>query len=233
MRAPYPPFLRAGPVWDNWMVVEAALSRRVLVDDRSQVVVHHLHSHDGELLRQGLGSEDSFWNTPEGAGTTFAVVNRCVLAQFQRGYSEGMGTIDLVADQRARGKIERASSAVYARESLAAACPMARLSDMEIDPAAGGGGVRLAAAGRANVPALHNWMCGMRGNAGDVLVAALDRESYYVFLAYGYRAFLWEDEKGPAALAAAFEGRGVAAPRLMDLADAPPGRWDAAIGVCR
>lgn len=114
VRAPFPPFIRSANIWDNWWVTEAAATRLVVdggmhmsmghiehqrFDDKGAAVVQKKASHkvagiasEKQLLSPWTSSSFSDWHNYH---------NRAVLIgeKYQRGYTRGAGTPNVVAVQ--------------------------------------------------------------------------------------------------------------------------------------
>ena len=114
VRAPFPPFIRSANIWDNWWVTEAAATRLVVdggmhmtmghighqrFDDKGVAVVQKKAPHkvagiaaDKQLLSPWTSSSFSDWHNYH---------NRAVLIgeKYQRGYTRGAGTPNVIAVQ--------------------------------------------------------------------------------------------------------------------------------------
>lgn len=87
IREPYPPFLRSGPIWDNWLVMEMQSLRVVKVKTHPRLL------HSDHVSRAKIGDYKSYWSTPEAQTSPLNIRNRCAGRLFQRGYSGGYGTV--------------------------------------------------------------------------------------------------------------------------------------------
>jgi len=102
VRAPLPPFIRTANIWDNWWATEAATTRLV-VDAAGTMTIGHIEHRRYDTSGRHVmpetirGERRSPWSSAQSMWKDWHNYhNRAVALRFQRGYTTGIGTPNLL-----------------------------------------------------------------------------------------------------------------------------------------